>query len=149
MLDEWQRIGLLLTGLGVLFLFLGILLIFDRTLLAFGNLLFVSGVTLVIGPNKTMSFFFQARKIKGTSCFIGGIFLVLLGWTIIGMLVEIFGFINLFGYFFYQIFFRKNSMLIFLITSDFFPIILVTARRLPVIGQILEIPFLKRMTDSI
>lgn len=97
MIDEWQRVGLIVTAFGLFFLLFGVLMMFDRALLAFGNLLFVTGVALVIGFQKTYAFFFQARKIKGTSCFLGGIFLVLMGWTFIGMLVEIFGFINLFG----------------------------------------------------
>lgn len=98
MLDEWQRVGLMVTGFGLFFLFFGVLMMFDRALLAFGNLLFVTGVALVIGVQKTITFFFQARKIKGTTCFLGGIIIVLLGWTIIGMLVEVFGFVNLFGF---------------------------------------------------
>jgi len=39
------------------------------------------------------------RKIKGTICFLLGIVMVLCGWTFIGMIIEVFGFINLFGYF--------------------------------------------------
>lgn len=35
---------------------------------------------------------------KGTTCFIFGIFLVIAGWAFIGLIVEVFGFINLFGY---------------------------------------------------
>lgn len=98
MLDEWQRIGLMVTGFGLFFLLFGVLMMFDRAMLAFGNLLFVTGVALVIGIQKTSAFFFQKRKIKGTSCFLGGIVIVLIGWPVIGMIIEIFGFINLFGY---------------------------------------------------
>ena len=35
---------------------------------------------------------------SGTICFLGGILLVLLGWAVLGLAIEIFGFINLFGY---------------------------------------------------
>ena len=97
MIDEWQRVGLMVTAFGLFFLFFGVMMMFDRALLAFGNLLFVTGVALVIGMQKTMAFFFQARKIKGTTCFFTGIVIVLWGWTIIGMIIEVFGFINLFG----------------------------------------------------
>ena len=34
---------------------------------------------------------------RGTICFAGGIFLVLIGWAFIGMVVEVFGILNLFG----------------------------------------------------
>ena len=55
---------------------------------------------LIIGPTKTYRFFFQKRKAKGTACFLGGIALVLYGWAMVGILVEGWGFLNLFGDFF-------------------------------------------------
>jgi len=128
-LTDNQKIGVLLTGFGLFFTFFGVILFFDRGLLAIGNLLFLAGVTLVIGFRKTVRFFFQKRKLKGTACFLGGIGLVVIGWAFIGMLVEIFGFINLFG--------------------DFFPIVLAFLRRLPVIGTVLSLPGIKNLTDSI
>lgn len=73
-------------------------------ILYYMQLLFLSGITLVIGFRKTLHFFFQMRKIKGTICFLLGIVLVLCGWTFIGMIIEVFGFINLFGYPFLLIF---------------------------------------------
>eukprot|EP01090_Pellita_catalonica_P018849 TRINITY_DN621_c0_g1_i2.p1 TRINITY_DN621_c0_g1~~TRINITY_DN621_c0_g1_i2.p1 ORF type:complete len:111 (-),score=3.04 TRINITY_DN621_c0_g1_i2:291-623(-) len=98
MISDNQKIGMLLTGFGLFFTFFGVVLFFDRGLLAIGNLLFLAGVTLVIGLKKTYSFFFQWRKIRGTVCFLGGIFLVIIGWAFVGMIIEVFGFINLFGY---------------------------------------------------
>lgn len=64
------------------------------------QLLFLSGVMLIIGPSKTYRFFFQKRKAKGTACFLGGIALVLYGWAMVGIIVEGWGFLNLFGDFF-------------------------------------------------
>lgn len=63
--------------------------------------MFLAGVTLMIGPHKAFIFFFQQRKWKGAVTFFGGILLVLLKWPVIGMCVETFGFINLFGCVFY------------------------------------------------
>lgn len=61
------------------------------------QLAFLVGVSLTIGVRKTFRFFFQRQKLKGTIPFLGGIALVLLGRTFIGLVVEIFGFVNLFG----------------------------------------------------
>ena len=47
---------------------------------------------------KTFYFFARKQKILGTLCFLGGIALVFLKWPFIGFIVEIFGFLNLFGY---------------------------------------------------
>ncbi|XP_067323160.1 vesicle transport protein GOT1A isoform X2 [Anolis sagrei] len=76
------------------------LLYMDSVLLAFGNILFLSGLAVIIGLRRTFGFFFQKPKLKGTSFFLGGIIIVLLRWPVLGMLLEIYGFINLFRSFF-------------------------------------------------
>jgi hypothetical protein len=63
----------------------------------YAQLLFLSGVALVIGLQRTFSFFFQARKIRGSIVFFLGIVLVVIGWAKIGIFLEGFGFVNLFG----------------------------------------------------
>lgn len=85
-----------MTGFGVFFLFLGVLFFFDKGLLAIGNILFISGLALVIGLERTFRFFFQKHKLKGSSCFLGGVLVVLIGWPLIGMIIEIYGFVLLF-----------------------------------------------------
>lgn len=57
----------------------------------------MSGLTLIIGPSKTLYFFARKQKMRGTICFFGGILLVFLKWPFVGMIVETFGFLNLFG----------------------------------------------------
>lgn len=91
------EIGVGLVSGGVLFLFLGVMLFFDATLLALGNVLFTAGITLLIGPQKTFYFFARKQKIRGSVCFFLGIVLVFLRWTLIGMMIEMVGFLNLFG----------------------------------------------------
>lgn len=60
--------------------------------------MFLSGITLIIGARKTFIFFFKRpEKLRGTICFLGGIVLVLIQWPVLGMFIELFGFINLFG----------------------------------------------------
>ncbi len=114
------EIGAGLVSFGTFFIFVGILLFFDAALLALGNVLFTAGIALLIGPQKTFYFFARKQKIRGTICFFAGMLLVFCKWAVIGMLVEAFGFLNLFG--------------------DFFPVILNFLRQLPVIGNVLSLP---------
>mmetsp|Transcript_2774 Transcript_2774/g.4884 ORF Transcript_2774/g.4884 Transcript_2774/m.4884 type:complete len:138 (-) Transcript_2774:2262-2675(-) len=123
MMSDFKKIGIGLTSFGLFFTFLGVLLLFDKSLLAMGNVLFLSGVTLIIGAQRSVRFFLARRRWKGSACFFSGITLVLIGWPIIGTLVEAFGFVNLFG--------------------DFFPIVISFLRTLPVIGNILEHPYVQ------
>jgi len=62
------------------------------------QILFITGLTFVIGLERTFRFFFQKHKVKGTAFFFGGIFVVLIGWPFVGMLVEMYGFFLLFRY---------------------------------------------------
>ncbi|PWN33946.1 putative GOT1-membrane protein required for ER to Golgi transport [Meira miltonrushii] len=128
-LTDQQKIGAGLVSFGAFFLFLGIILFFDGPLLALGNVLFTSGITLLIGPQKTFYFFARKQKIRGTICFFLGMLMVFARWTILGMIVEVIGFINLFG--------------------DFFPVILNFLRQLPFIGQLLNAPGVSAVVDKL
>ncbi|KAL1748637.1 vesicle transport protein [Schizophyllum fasciatum] len=128
-LTDSQKIGVALTTFGTGFMALGVLLFFDGALLALGNILFLSGITLIIGPQRTLYFFARKEKIRGTICFFGGIALVFLKWPFVGMLVEMFGFLNLFG--------------------DFFPTIIMFLRQLPFIGNLLSLPYIRVVVDRI
>lgn len=61
------------------------------------QILFLAGLTLIIGPQKTFYFFARKQKLRGTLCFIGGILLVFFKWPFVGVILETFGFLNLFG----------------------------------------------------
>jgi len=128
-MDDYRKIGIALSTGGLLFQLLGVLLFFDKGLLAMGNLLFLAGVVLIIGFAKTYRFFFQKRKAKGTACFLGGIAIVLYGWPMIGMGIEGWGFLNLFG--------------------DFFPVALGIMRQMPVLGTILNLPPVRAVTERL
>jgi len=128
-ISDTQKIGVGLAGFGIAFLFLGMLLFFDKGLLAIGNILFICGLAFVIGLERTFRFFFQQHKLKATGFFVGGMFIVLLGWPMIGMLVELYGF--------------------FLLFSGFFPVAVNFLRRVPVVGSILNLPGIKSVADRI
>jgi len=128
-ISDTQKIGVGLAGFGITFLFLGMLLFFDKGLLAIGNILFISGLAFVIGLERTFRFFFQQHKLKATGFFIGGMLIVLIGWPMIGMLVELYGF--------------------FLLFSGFFPVAVNFLRRIPVIGTILNLPGIRSIADKV
>ncbi|KAI1158182.1 Got1-like family protein [Nemania serpens] len=100
--------------LGGFFLIGGVVLFFDRAMLAMGNILFLIGLTIIIGPQKTLIFFARRQKAKGTAAFFAGLLLILLRWPLVGFLVELYGIVVLFG--------------------DFLGTIASFARNIPVVG---------------
>ncbi|CAM8937268.1 unnamed protein product [Rhodiola kirilowii] len=129
-MNDRKKIGLGLTGFGVFFSFLGIVLLFDKGLIAMGNakqILLVSGMALTIGPKSTVQFFMKQQNFKGTIAFGVGFFFVIIGWPILGMILETYGFVVLF--------------------SGFWPTISVFVQRIPVIGWVFQQPFVKTFLD--
>ena len=91
MLSDNKKIGIGLLGFGCFLIVVGVMLFFDRGLLALGNLMFLSGFPFLIGFAKTIKFFnpfARKEKLTGILCFLGGICLILFGWTFVGMIVE-------------------------------------------------------------
>ncbi|KAF5795812.1 putative vesicle transport protein, Got1/SFT2 [Helianthus annuus] len=125
--NDWKKIGLGLTGFGVFFSFLGIMLFFDKGLLAIGNILFISGVIITIGIKSSLQFFTKRNNIKGTVSFGVGFFFVIIGWPVIGMVLETYGFIILF--------------------SGFWPTLAVFVQKIPVIGWVFQQPFIRSFFD--
>jgi len=87
---------------------------YSSSRLAMGNILFLIGLTIIIGPQKTLLFFARRQKLKGTAAFFGGLLLILLRWPFIGFCVELYGIFILFG--------------------DFLGTIAGFARNIPVVG---------------
>jgi len=122
------KIGTGLLLLGVVFLFLGVLFFFDSALLALGDLLFLLGLTLTIGFSRTVRFFSRRDRIRGIIAFFGGIGLVMVRWPILGMILQLYGIVYLFG--------------------QFFPIAAQSMQDTPVIGDILKVPAIERFFAS-
>jgi hypothetical protein len=60
----------------------------------------VLGISLFMGPRKTLSFFASREKLRGTVCFLLGVGLILAKYPLVGFVVECYGILNLFGDFF-------------------------------------------------
>ncbi|EXV04981.1 Got1/Sft2-like family protein [Metarhizium robertsii] len=123
-MSDSQKIGVVFCSGGGLFLIGGVMLFFDRAMLAMGNILFLIGLTIIIGPQKTLLFFARKQKAKGTAAFFAGLTMILMRWTFIGFLVEAYGIVILFG--------------------DFLGTIAGFARGIPVVG-----PYIGMVVDRI
>ncbi|KAF1814776.1 Got1 family protein [Eremomyces bilateralis CBS 781.70] len=96
-LSDAQKVGVAFCSGGTFFLLGGLLMFFDRAMLAMGNILFLIGLPLLLGLQKTFSFFARRHKLPGTAAFTLGILLILFRWPLIGFLVELYGIVVLFG----------------------------------------------------
>ncbi|CEQ40891.1 SPOSA6832_02566 [Sporobolomyces salmonicolor] len=161
-LTDAQKIGVGLTSFGAVFMLLGVVMLFDGPLIALGNILFVSGLPLIIGPRKTFYFFARRNKLRGSFAFLAGIVLVFLKYPFFGVLIETFGFLNLFGYVCLSVSGKGTSrdcseviahayepLQTLRSNSDFFPVVLSFMRQLPVIGSFLSMPGVRQVTDRI
>mmetsp|Transcript_49874 Transcript_49874/g.87097 ORF Transcript_49874/g.87097 Transcript_49874/m.87097 type:complete len:141 (+) Transcript_49874:48-470(+) len=128
-LEDNQKIGIGLICLGLVFVVLGVILFFDAALIAIGNTLFLSGLCFAIGFKRALNLFTRRDRIRGTICFFAGIALVLMRWGVVGMCLEGFGFLNLFG--------------------NFLPTVLTVGRQVPILSSILDLPIVAQAADFI
>ncbi|OAF70392.1 Golgi transport 1 [Intoshia linei] len=124
-ITDIQKIGIGLLSIGTLLLCLGVVMIFDRGLLAIGNILFITGITCMIGVKRTLTFFFQREKAKATISFFSGMVILLFGWPILGMIVELYGFVLLF--------------------RGFIPIGITFLRKIPIISVLFQLPGINKV----
>ncbi|XP_004296711.1 PREDICTED: vesicle transport protein GOT1B [Fragaria vesca subsp. vesca] len=96
-LTEQKKVGLGLLGFGILFTFLGVVLFFDRGLLALGNIFWLSGVALLLGWRSTVNVFTSRANVKGSASFLIGLFFLFVRWPILGIVLELYGCLVLFG----------------------------------------------------
>lgn len=73
---------------------------------------------MTLGPGRTAGYFLQPKKARATACLAAGIVLVFIGWPIFGIILEVFGLLNLFG--------------------NMFPMALMIMKQMPVIGTLLK-----------
>lgn len=92
-----RKLGMGLVAGGSAITLLGITLMFNKSLIKLGNIMFVSGIPCLLGIARVSKFLTQPSKMRGSATLAAGFFLILIGWPIFGMLVEIFGLLNLFG----------------------------------------------------
>ena len=92
-----RKTGLIMCAAGAASTMLGVSLFFEKNLIRLGNVLLVAGAPIVVGPQRASRYVLNPSKLRGTLCFACGFMLVLSGHPLLGIVVEIFGFLNLFG----------------------------------------------------
>jgi len=92
-----RKTGLMACAAGAALTMLGVSLFFEKNLIRLGNLLLVFGAFFVAGPQRAVGYLADTTKLRGTLVFAAGFFLILSGHPLLGTLVEVFGFFNLFG----------------------------------------------------
>ena len=93
------------------------------------QILFLSGVALTIGPSATLRFFTRRKNLRGSAMFSAGLFLVVVGWAVVGMAIEAYGF--------------------WLLFAGFFPTALAFLRRVPGLGALLDLPVVKHVLNRV
>ena len=73
------------------------MLLFERNLLRLGNISLIAGICLLIGPSRVTGFFMKESRIQASIITVLGIILVFWGKPRLGIILEIFGMLNLFG----------------------------------------------------
>lgn len=75
-----------------------------------------------------MVVFCLLSALQGSAFYLSGAFLVIIGWTVIGLVVEAYGF--------------------WLLFCEFLPTVLQFSRRIPFLSKLLDMPFLKVVSLS-
>lgn len=121
--SDMTKIGVGLTGLGIFFFGLGVMMLLDSVLLTMGNLLFITGIAVVMGP-KRFTVFFRSRM-RASVFFFLGVFFVLIRWCFLGLCLQGFGALNLFG--------------------NFIPMVLRVVESMPILGTVMRSPPVQRV----
>lgn len=96
--SETRKVGAGLSAIGFSLLLMGCFLMFNRAMLVLGNIFVIAGLIAVVGPQRAVAFFSRKQKWRGSLSFSIGLLLIFYGRTFIGMVIEVFGILNLFGY---------------------------------------------------
>lgn len=121
--SDATKIGVGLTGLGIFFFGLGVIMLLDSVLLTMGNILFIAGIGMVMGPRRFTTFF--KARMRASGFFFAGVFFVLIRWCFVGIALQMFGALNLFG--------------------NFIPMVLRVMEAMPLVGRVMALPPLQQL----
>ncbi|OQR79168.1 vesicle transport protein GOT1B-like [Tropilaelaps mercedesae] len=88
---DLQKAGLGFLSFGVAFLFLSVMLFFDGGLMALANIFLLLGLMLVVGVQRSVTYFLERSRAKATGALLLGMAVVLYGSPMIGIVFEVYG----------------------------------------------------------
>ena len=88
-------------GTSLFFYVIGVFLFLDKAFLLFSNILFLMGLYFLVGITDMTLIF--SKKLKGTGAFFSGLFLIIIGWKLFGVIFQ--------GYAVYE-FFKSVAVMI-------------------------------------
>lgn len=95
--ENYKSLGTLLSIVGALSFVSGILSFFNRKMLIVSNILILTGVFLVLGFQKFQLFFMNKKRLPGSIIYGLGFLFLIFKFNVIGGLLELAGFLSLFG----------------------------------------------------
>lgn len=116
--------------LSIVIYILGLVFLFDRFFLILGNLLFLASASYSAGLGTLLIFFIKPSKLKGSCFYFSGTFLLILGWALIGGIIQ--------------------SVGVFYLFRDFIPQLYASSKYIPGIGPyICSSAILKKLVEKI
>jgi hypothetical protein len=91
-----KKVGIGMMLLGVSLYILGLAFLVDRLLLILGNFSFLLGMSSFVGSFQMLTFFVRPSNLKGSLCYFSGLFLLLVGWSLLASGLQIAGLTLLF-----------------------------------------------------
>ena len=87
----YAEISLSLVGIGSFLFLFGFIFFFERTMMAIGDIMILAGIFYYIGIETVLKSFTNKDNYKQTISILVGLLLVLINWTILGLIVQIYG----------------------------------------------------------
>ncbi|XP_021600560.2 vesicle transport protein GOT1 isoform X2 [Manihot esculenta] len=125
---KWNSVGQCMVVMGIFFSSMGIFCGCCDVCLVIGNILFILGFCLTFGLKFSIQFFMQRQNFKGTVSFGAGFYFITIGWPIFGVILEAYGFIILFSF--------------------FWPALAVFPEKIPILGWVFRQPFVRLFFDT-
>ena len=91
-----NKIGMFLVITGICSFTTGIFFFFERSLLLLGDICFIVGICMLLGPKGSLGFFTKKSKLIPSLIYLLGFFLLVVRWSFVGAVVQIYALFSMF-----------------------------------------------------